>query len=1087
MADIEKFVYYNNGSKKVLKPTDRIVIGSGGLAFEGDTADDFELQLTVTDPTDDRTINFPDEDGDIALLQGDSLPKALSFPVKNPSTTTALTKGQLVYISGHSGNKPEVSLAQSNSSATMPAFGFVQSDIAAEAEGYVVYSGLFKGIDTNAEYSEGDTLYVSSTTAGEFQNTPPTGSNLIQNIGKIVKSDASNGEVLVGGAGRTNATPNLNEGKFFIGNASNQSTQSNYQLPTTLTNNAVLTSNSDSSSVALSSNLTWNNTGGADSNGLLTSQNISVTNRLSLGGSGSQFFAYNEDTVKVKFANWYSSNTRQYGQGQLWYEQWFGAIDDQAGAANRRVGFYLELPDKGASDASGGTGAHPENARMWIDVNSVGFHYDNPLRIHEDGTGEKHGTNYIQIQGQSSLASNRTLTLPDASGTFLVSDGYSMPSTLTNNAILVANSDGSSVLSTNLLTIDTSNDRIGIGTSSPARTLHLVGDVQYEGSMRIDQYHTSADGPDVLLQKARGTPATPTAVVAADELGKFVMYGHNGTSFLESAIIRSSATVDGSTYGGTLEFNTGTGGTTSNRLKIDETGTITFNNAYSFPTSDGTSGQVLQTNGSGVLTFASVSGGSTDLTNISSNVLPDGSNTRSLGSTAAEWSDLYLGDSSRIYFGNDQDVYLEHDPDAGLILDMSLDPALTPRLTIKNANTGIATGGEIEFLSETSSPAGNDIIGTITSTAKNSVSTLHEYTAVRSKIVSPTNNIESAGLYFYTATGGLFAGNASTEGLSIEGNISGHLLVDIPLHNATDSGLSLGGTLVKSTAAELNVLDTSTENPSDNDVLTYTAANGLHWTPSSVDLTSVSSNVVPSTADTYNLGSTSGEWANLYLGDSSRIYFGNDQDVTLQHIADSGLTLSMGSSQNAYDPTFTIQSNTSNTSGIGPQIKLQKMYTDPGDIVGDIYFQGYYSSVYDVYGRIKVRAPAQTHGNLQLSVLSGNVETVAIDIIGDSASSTTEIVNAGPIATKVTASDPSVRGNHAHIYSKDVSGSAEMFVQDEAGNVTQISPHNEEGDWVYWSENKKTGKKVKVNMEKMIRRLEEITGESFFEEYVEGT
>jgi hypothetical protein len=244
MADIEKFVYYSNGSKKVLKPTDRIVVGSGGLAFEGTTDDDFEIQLTVTDPTDDRTINFPDEDGDIALLQSDALPKALSFPVKNPSTTTALSKGQLVYISGHSGNKPEVSLAQSNSSATMPAFGFVQSDIAAEAEGYVVYSGLFKGIDTNTLYSEGDTLYVSSTTAGEFQNSPPTGSNLIQNIGKIVKSDSTNGEVLVGGAGRTNATPNLNEGNFFIGNASNQSVESSYKLPTSDgTSGQVLTTN----------------------------------------------------------------------------------------------------------------------------------------------------------------------------------------------------------------------------------------------------------------------------------------------------------------------------------------------------------------------------------------------------------------------------------------------------------------------------------------------------------------------------------------------------------------------------------------------------------------------------------------------------------------------------------------------------------------------------------------------------------------------------------------------------------------------------------------------------------------------------
>lgn len=244
MADVEKFTYYDSGRTKVIKPTDRMVIGSGGLAFEGSTSNDFETEITVTDPTADRTIEIPDEDGEIALLQGNSLPKALSFPVKNPSNTTALTKGQIVYISGHSGNKPEVSLAQSNSASTMPAFGFVQSDIAAEAEGFVVYSGLFKGIDTNTSYSEGDTLYVSSTSAGDFQNTAPAGDNLIQNIGKIIKSDSSNGELLVGGAGRTNATPNLNEGHFFVGDASNQSIESAYQVPLTLgTNGQVLASN----------------------------------------------------------------------------------------------------------------------------------------------------------------------------------------------------------------------------------------------------------------------------------------------------------------------------------------------------------------------------------------------------------------------------------------------------------------------------------------------------------------------------------------------------------------------------------------------------------------------------------------------------------------------------------------------------------------------------------------------------------------------------------------------------------------------------------------------------------------------------
>ena len=90
-------------------------------------------------------------------------------------------------------------------------------------------------------------------------------------------------------------------------------------------------------------------------------------------------------------------------------------------------------------------------------------------------------------------------------------------------------------------------------------------------------------------------------------------------------------------------------------------------------------------------------------------------------------------------------------------------------------------------------------------------------------------------------------------------------------------------------------------------------------------------------------------------------------------------------------------------------------------------------------------------------------------------------VQDGPMHLEVLASDPSGVTNRASLYSKDVSSSAELFVRDEAGNVTQISPHNTEGEWVYYSENSITGKRFKVNMEKMIRKLEEITGENFIE------
>ena len=139
----------------------------------------------------------------------------------------ALSKGDIVYISGAAGDNTIVSKAQANSSSTMPAFGFALANASNGASCQIVTFGNLYGsggapLDTSA-FNVGDTLYVSATTAGGFTSTPPTGeSNLLQNIGKIVRSNSNNGVIKVGGAGRTNAVPNLDDGDIFIGNASNQ-------------------------------------------------------------------------------------------------------------------------------------------------------------------------------------------------------------------------------------------------------------------------------------------------------------------------------------------------------------------------------------------------------------------------------------------------------------------------------------------------------------------------------------------------------------------------------------------------------------------------------------------------------------------------------------------------------------------------------------------------------------------------------------------------------------------------------------------------------------------------------------------------
>jgi hypothetical protein len=133
----------------------------------------------------------------------------------------ALTKGDVVYISGISGNITVVSKADANDGSKMPAFGLVKETASSQSACEVYTFGTFQGLDTSS-YTEGTELFVS-TTAGGLTDTPPSGeSSLIQKIAKVTRSHASAGSIKVIGAGRTNATPNLNNGNIFIGNASNQ-------------------------------------------------------------------------------------------------------------------------------------------------------------------------------------------------------------------------------------------------------------------------------------------------------------------------------------------------------------------------------------------------------------------------------------------------------------------------------------------------------------------------------------------------------------------------------------------------------------------------------------------------------------------------------------------------------------------------------------------------------------------------------------------------------------------------------------------------------------------------------------------------
>lgn len=184
-------------------------------------------ELTGADFTGDVTITNGEltvtGNAEAELFKGD-LEGAVHFKGAVASGAT-LTKGDVVYVSGHSGQKTEVDLADASDSNKMPAFGIVAADpVGVNVD--VVTFGTLKSINTST-YTDGDELYVD-TTAGGLTATAPSGEgNLVQKIAKVVRA-ANSGNIKVMGAGRTNATPNLNSGNFFLGDSNNQAVTTSF-------------------------------------------------------------------------------------------------------------------------------------------------------------------------------------------------------------------------------------------------------------------------------------------------------------------------------------------------------------------------------------------------------------------------------------------------------------------------------------------------------------------------------------------------------------------------------------------------------------------------------------------------------------------------------------------------------------------------------------------------------------------------------------------------------------------------------------------------------------------------------------------
>ena len=173
----------------------------------------------------------------------------------------------------------------------------------------------------------------------------------------------------------------------------------------------------------------------------------------------------------------------------------------------------------------------------------------------EGDTADAHETTLTVLEPTA----DRTISLPDATGTVSLIDETE---TLTNktlttpvltNPSVSGSVTGDVAFDTDTLFIDSTNNRVGIRTTSPAYALNIAGGSQ--------------------------------AKLAFSEAGtQSIYFGDSGTPF--AGYINYNHSID--------------------ELRFNSIGTININGEYNLPSTDGSANQFIKTDGSGQLSFATV-------------------------------------------------------------------------------------------------------------------------------------------------------------------------------------------------------------------------------------------------------------------------------------------------------------------------------------------------------------------------------------------------------------------------------------------------------------------------------------------------
>lgn len=452
----------------------------------------------------------------------------------------AVSKGDPLYITGFNNgqNRITVAKADASDSSKMPSIGLAFADYSQNDNGQVTAMGSLDDVNTQVspnDFQEGDVLYVKA--GGGLTNVKPTGTNLIQNVGKVGRRQQNNGEIVVMAIGRSNDVPNLPSGQAWIGDASGVAT------PTTLADVATSGDYSDLSGTPTipSGDLVDDTTpqlgGDLDVNGnkITSASNGDIT----IDPDGTGAIIMKSDDIQFDGGGTFGGTIRLYESDILGSN--FVALQAPLSVASDVTYILPAAPDSGKvlqTDASGNLswsdrlGSSNATHEGTFNLKALSGGSDALLAFYDDA-----GDNYVILRAPDVLTSNTTFVLPAADGSanqVLKTDGSG------NLSFVDQTTDTNTQNTTTLSFVDSSDDIILRNTTGGAGS--GTQDININAGTNITLTHTDANNITIAASGGGGganmenSTTSPTSVGEVND-GARLLTGHTSASITAGNLV----------------------------------------------------------------------------------------------------------------------------------------------------------------------------------------------------------------------------------------------------------------------------------------------------------------------------------------------------------------------------------------------------------------------------------------------------------------------------------------------------------------------------------------------------------------------